>query len=290
MQAPIAPPKMTARHLSARGVVLRPCFTQAGVPNHIPDDERPYDPAIDTHTRRPRALGFVFDRVAFSRWLGQPAAIDMQIKAAQSDLYFLPDEIAHHAPWIQNVIDHHHRHTASAFTRAAYVIVRQNIESVAPYWHYDIGNPSRSYVVSDTRTTRYADRMKIKLDNATRRAFEAARGTIAQNEIRNYLLQATDFAAPRHCHKNGIKIIRHDPYDIVAHDHLSLHCGPAAHKKRTSVTIAYVDSDQPGLYNFGDLTNPMMPGLQQHRSAAPEEAFERYQNYLKPLPPKFRAA
>lgn len=273
--------------LSDTGIILRPRYMNAAGPSHIPETETAYSPTRHHRTHTPRSLGLLCNQTAFSAAFPCLVQIDIQIKSAQSDVYYIPRELAHLAEFYQMTIDHEHNRTPTAFTRGVYLQVRQGLNSPAGYWHYDIGNPSSTYLVVDKDPTIYAPGFPLRLLPSLKRSFAAA--TLSQDQGRELLLHATDFSILKRCRQNDIPTLRFRPYEVARHDHLTVHRGVSS-RGRTLATTGYIDSDQPALYNFLDMNNNMFPQIAETRSAPVEEAAERLARYLKRFPPQILKA
>lgn len=269
-----------SKDLSDTGFTLRPAYRN-GTPPGLLRTERAYDPGRDKKTHNPRSLGVLADRAGFSRPYGRPVSIDIQVKAAQSDVYYLPRELLQFKEALQCTINRAHNRSASAFTQGAFMQIRQSLISPATSWHYDIGNPSLTFLVADQHIAKYAAGFPLRLLPEMKRAFREA--SLSQMEGREMLFAATDFKTLRKFRKNAVPIIQMQPYELVEHDHLALHKGTLS-KDRTLYTLGYIDSDQPDFYGFYGLDNKMKPDISKVRTAPREEAVERLVRYLKRYP------
>lgn len=269
---------LQTHQLSSHGIVLRPRYKSATGPQDIPPSEAAYNPFRHRRAHTPKSIGYVAERAVFSAPFPYQVSVDIQLKAAQSDVYFIPDELSRFSGLIQRIADHAHNRTPTAFTRGFFLQVRYNMESPAGYWHYDIGNPSQTYLVADKSPPVYAPGFPLRLPSPLQRRFSEM-ANLTQFKGRELLLQATDFSRLETAHENGVRLTRPAAYEIVLHDHLTVHKGISA-AGRMLVTGGYIDTDQPARYGFANMENRLFPPMQRSHSAPMEEAAERLARYL----------
>lgn len=284
--------KIKTAKLSGKGWHIRPAYNKAGIPQTTAPSDHEFRPGIDTESTLPKVVARIRDKEKFSRRYFQSINVYIPLKAPQSDIYYLPEEVGQHYECVQKIANLEHRRTAAAFTRAAWLAVRQYTELTAEYWHYDIGanvsnnrdkdTPTITYNCSDIPTEAVvrlfpADDPRV-IDYLERQKMNPE---IKQNPYR-LMVNMTSRQGDR-----GTRIIvpaqdivTASPYDITRHNDRTDHRAPLK-RDRTLVSIFYIELHRK--IDFSE--NPMMAGLRQAKSAAAAESPELLQRYMLKLEP-----
>lgn len=268
------PKTLSAKFMSSRGVVLSPVYLNSTPPKTITRADRIFDPRVDHKTDNPEYVTTLRNKSAFSQKFSAPIELTMVVKSAQSDQHYFSDELNHLNEFWQTSINAEGNRSSAFFTQVGVIQVYQGIRTPFSMWHFDFG---RTYLARNRNATNYLIDHPFLITRGLKRLFQE---------------QARDAAFARTCMQDIVdwkpleqgtaNIRRFRPFDVVTHNHMTLHKG-SAHSLGTLVTLSYIDDWLIKGSNFEVADNPVKPGLLRPVSRPIAESGELLADYVARL-------